>query len=77
MSENGQRFRPMEMKILSILSDGRSHPTAELRKCCEPSGVHALRMQIVSIRKKIRYDGQDVMFREGGYQLVRLIDNSE
>lgn len=77
MSENGQRFRPMETKILSILSDGRSHPLEELRKCCEPSGVDALRMQIVSIRKKIRYEGQDVVCRGGRYQLVRLIDNSE
>ena len=77
MSKNGKRFRPMEEKILGILSDGRLHPLDELRECCRPSGITALRMQIVAIRKKIRYDGYDVMFREKGYQMVRLIDNSE
>lgn len=76
-SEQEERFRPMELKLFRILSDGKPHRLDELRQCCAPSGLSALRMQITSIRKKIRYDGMNVVGQNGYYQLVRMLDQSE
>lgn len=56
-------FTPVQLRMLSVLSDGMPHLRTELHKCLwdEQSHISAIRDPISRIRKKIRPLGQDIV----------------
>lgn len=64
----------IEEQFVKLLADGMHHPRQEFLDIVKPSGVHAVRMQISRIRKKLP-SGQDIICeyrnRRFGYRRIR------
>lgn len=78
-------LKPTELLICRILSDGDSHDFNELHDKCisdDLATIKSLQVHVCNLRKKFRPIGMDIICvapgrRKKGYQLVRLINNSE
>jgi DNA-binding CsgD family transcriptional regulator len=59
---DGPRLRPVERKMLDVLSDGKPHTPQELQACLwdEQGPLSTVRVHLTCLRKKLRPRGQDV-----------------
>lgn len=75
----GRDFTETQLKILKVLSDGRSHTKAELQACVpdELASISALQVHISRLRKKLQPAGEDILCvfvaRSFQYRHVRLL----
>ena len=74
---------PTQRRMLALLSDGRPHTRAELRKLLwdEHSGLGAVRRQLCAARKIVRAAGCEIVceITQGGricYRQVKLLNPS-
>lgn len=74
MSESNG-FTPTQRRMLAVLGDGLAHPAGQLRACIEDelAGPSALHFHVSMIRTKLEKTGRSIVFRSGGYRLVRLL----
>ena len=72
-------FTPTERAMLEILSDGKLHTREELKTCCGPCSMPAIKYHLVNIRKKLKKRCEDVVCVRARYgffyQHVRLLDS--
>lgn len=62
LSIDETRFRPTELEMLRLLSDGKPHHRDELhKKCCGPSESRVVAVHVSRIRKQVRRVGQDIV----------------
>lgn len=55
------KFRPVERRMIEMLSDGLYHTTKELQECLyDETSKAAVRVHIHSLRKKLRPVGEDI-----------------
>lgn len=71
----GNGYTPTERRMLAVLGDGLSHTAEELRRCLDDdlAGPTAVPAHVSTIRAKLESTGRSVIFRSGGYRMVRLL----
>lgn len=64
----------VQRKTLETLADWKPHTLEELVKETGAIHVHAFRIQLGNLRKKLRKADRDVLYQEGiGYRLISLL----
>lgn len=67
-----------EQRIYDVLADGQPHPMTSLLPCLQDDlGEEVtVRMHISNLRDKISSNGLNVMFFQGRYHLVRMLNHN-
>lgn len=80
---DGAEFTPVELKILSVLTDGKPHRRQELLESFgdEFTSRNNLNVHLTGIRKVLRPKGQDIIcelrMKAINYRWVRLLGSDD